>query len=351
MPTNPAIWAEVDRLRALFEAAGATRVDADILQPAETLLDLYGEDVRARAFTTADPIRGEAMLRPDFTVPVTLAHLANGSGPARYTYAGEVFRKQEDGGDRPQEYVQVGYEVFNAPNPAEADAEVFTMFAKALAPLNLRISTGDISLLRDAVSGLSAPAARKAALMRHLWRPRKFRAVLDSFAKPPAKDPLKALPDEMEEIGVRTLDDVAARLDAITKDRTTTPIPESEVELIEALLAVRETVPDALPRLQDLAVDLPAISDAVTRLEARFDKIAAAGIDLATLNFETSYGRTTLEYYDGFVFGFSVKRRPDLPPVASGGRYDALTRALSGGDTVPAVGGIIRPALTLELAS
>ncbi|MDC3265334.1 hypothetical protein OAU61_04555, partial [Planktomarina temperata] len=43
---------------------------ADILQPADVLLDLYGEDIRARAYVTSDPLRGEQMLRPDFTVPV-----------------------------------------------------------------------------------------------------------------------------------------------------------------------------------------------------------------------------------------------------------------------------------------
>ena len=86
---------------ACFQAAGALPVEADILQPADTLLDLYGEDIRARAYVTQDPLRGELMLRPDFTVPVVEMHMAHGADPARYCYAGEVFRRQEDDGDRP----------------------------------------------------------------------------------------------------------------------------------------------------------------------------------------------------------------------------------------------------------
>ena len=39
----------------------------------------------------------------------------------------------------------------------------------------------------------------------------------------------------------------------------------------------------------------------------------------------------------------------DLPPVASGGRYDALTAQLGAGRAIPAVGGIIRPGLIAEL--
>lgn len=63
-----------------------------MLQSAELLLDLYGEDIRARAYVTSDALRGEQMLRPDFTVPVVQMHMAHGADPARYTYAGEVFR-------------------------------------------------------------------------------------------------------------------------------------------------------------------------------------------------------------------------------------------------------------------
>jgi ATP phosphoribosyltransferase regulatory subunit len=56
-----------------------------------------------------------------------------------------------------------------------------------------------------------------------------------------------------------------------------------------------------------------------------------------------------MEYYDGFVFGFYAEARADLPPVASGGRYDALTRQLGLGAEIPAVGGVVRPGLMLGL--
>ena len=43
------------------------------------------------------------------------------------------------------------------------------------------------------------------------------------------------------------------------------------------------------------------------------------------------------------MFGALPRGRPDLPPIASGGRYDALTRALGHGRAIPAVGGMLRP--------
>ena len=78
------------------------------------------------------------------------------------------------------------------------------------------------------------------------------------------------------------------------------------------------------------------------------DRLAARGIDIETLPFEGSYGRTSMEYYDGFVFGFDADPALNIPPVATGGRYDALTRVLGAGTGVPAVGGVIRPALVAQ---
>ena len=119
---------------------------------------------------------------------------------------------------------------------------------------------------------------------------------------------------------------------------------------LDALLSVRETIPFALEHLRDIAVDLPQINPALDRLEARIAALRARGIDVDRLDFEASYGRTSMEYYDGFVFGFYAERRPDLPPIATGGRYDALTRRLGNGAEIPAVGGVLRPGLMLLLA-
>ena len=358
MPTRGEVLARAAELRAEFVAAGAAVVETPILQPAELLLDLYGEDIRARAYVTSDALRGEQMLRPDFTVPVVQMHMAGGAEPARYTYAGEVFRRQEHDPDRANEYVQVGYEVFDRADPAAADAEVFARIAAALAGLHLRAATGDIGILMAAVRGLRTTERRKAALMRHIWRPRRFRALLDRFggrvAPPPARLALLAadapLATTGPEIGLRGRAEVDARIAALREDAAAPPVSAHELDALEALLAVRETLPFALEQLKDIAVDLPDIAPALRRLEARIAALAARGVDVERLDFEASYGRTSMEYYDGFVFGFYAADRPDLPPIATGGRYDALTRRLGRGAEIPEVGGVLRQGLMLELA-
>ena len=169
---------------AHFQAAGAVAVEADILQPADVLLDLYGEDIRARAYVTHDPVRGELMLRPDFTVPVVQRHMAHSAEPARYCYAGPVFRQRHRDAGNPSEYTQVGFEVFDRGAAEGIEAEVFTTFHSLLAPYTLRAVVGDMGLILAAIEALTTSPDRKAALRRHIWRPQRFAALLTRFAAP-----------------------------------------------------------------------------------------------------------------------------------------------------------------------
>ncbi len=361
MTTKPAIRAEAERLYAAFLAAGAAPVEADILLPADTLLDLYGEDIRARAYVTHDPLRGEMMLRPDFTVPVVQAHMAHGADPARYAYMGEVFRKQDHLGNRASEYLQVGFEVFDRETPESADTEVFALFSRCLEGLPLRALTGDIGILMAAVRGLDTTPRRKAALLRHIWRPKRFRALLDRFAgrapMPPARaqllerlakgSPADLIAQAAPMIGLRGEDEIIARATALIEDAEARPIAAPAAALLYDLLSLQAPADAALEHLRGITPLLPAIEPAVDRFAARLGALAGRGIDTATLPFEASLGRTTMEYYDGFTFAFLGDA--GLPPVASGGRYDALTAVLGQGRSIPAVGGIIRPNLVAAL--
>jgi ATP phosphoribosyltransferase regulatory subunit len=360
MTPKAAIRAEGERLLAAFVAAGAVPVETDLLQPAETLLDLYGEDIRARAYVTQDPVRGEMMLRPDFTVPVVQAHMAHGAEPARYAYLGEVFRKQDRGSGRASEYLQVGYEVFDRTAPEAADAEVFALFRDLLQGLNLRPVTGDIGILMAAVRGLETTERRKAALLRHIWRPQRFKALLDRFsgraAMPAARarlleklalgTPARLIDEAGTFVGLRSPAEITERAEALVADAATPPIKAPEAALLYDLLSLEAPAAAALTHLRGITPMLPAIAPAVDRFATRLDALAKRGVDVATLAFEASHGRTALEYYDGFVFSFNAE---GLPPVASGGRYDALTAVLGAGAFIPAVGGVIRPELVARL--
>ena len=356
MATRSQTNAKAAELRAGFEAQGAQPVEPPILQPAGTLLDLYGEEIRARAYVTSDALRGEQMLRPDFTVPVVQMHMAEGADPARYTYAGEVFRRQEYDPERANEYVQVGFEVFDRADPAASDAEVFALIAQALEGLPVQAMTGDIGVLMALVDGLKTSAMRKAALMRHIWRPRRFAQLLDIYAgRVPVTEAKQALlasdrvVADAPLVGARKQYEITARMETLRADAKTPPLEARDIALIDALLDVSAPMPKALEQMQTLSVELPAIAPAVARVAARQKALEARGIDTSKLIFAANFGRMSMEYYDGFVFGFRAEGREDLPPLATGGRYDALTRRLGGGREIPAVGGVMRPGVMLEL--
>jgi ATP phosphoribosyltransferase regulatory subunit len=352
------IAAECARLMAAFAASGATAVEPACLQPADVLLDLYGEDIRARAYVTHDPVAGEMMLRPDFTVPVVRLHMAHGASPARYAYCGPVWRAQEPGSARPSEYLQAGFELFGGDDPAETDAEVYCLMRDALGGLAAAPATGDMGVLAAAVDGLATAPHRRAALRRHLWRPERFRRLLDRFGpghgaasaarsglfgRIAAEGVAAAISGAGEPVGLREPGEVAARIARLGEEARTPPLGAAEMAALDAVLAVAGPSATALARLRDLAHALAGLGPACDRFERRLEALARRGVEAGALPFAASYGRTSLEYYDGFVFGFAAPGRADLPLLAQGGRYDRLTAVLGGGEGIPAVGAILRP--------
>jgi ATP phosphoribosyltransferase regulatory subunit len=357
--------AEIGRILAVLSRTGGQRVEPAALQPADVLLDLYGEDIRARAFVTRDD-RAEMMLRPDFTVPIVRMHLGTGNATGRYVYCGPVWRRQAFGSDRPREYLQAGLEIFGDRAPAQADAEILCLIRAALGEAPVRLVTGDSGLVLAGIAALETSPVRQAALRRHLWRPARFQEMLGRYgAGQAARSAARAtlldaardgdLPRLMTEagqpIGLRGADEVAERVARLVAEAETPPLDTGRVRLLEYVLEVKGTSSAALAELRAIARELPGLARAVDRLEARLDAFACRGFEPGDLAFEAAFGRTTLEYYDGFVFGAVALGRDDLPPVASGGRYDALTRVLGQGADVPAVGGIVRPEALLALCS
>ena len=85
---------EISRIGTVFAKAGLEEINVPSLLTASDLIDLYGEDLKLRAYTTSDPVKGEQILRPDFTVPILLKHLKSKSLQAKYFYSGNVWRRQ-----------------------------------------------------------------------------------------------------------------------------------------------------------------------------------------------------------------------------------------------------------------
>ncbi|MEM1346047.1 MAG: ATP phosphoribosyltransferase regulatory subunit, partial [Pseudomonadota bacterium] len=168
-PTLDRLAEMLKSLSGLFAEAGFARIEARHLFAAEQLIDLYGEDVRTRAYLLNDPLQGaELCLRPDFTVPIALAHGEGGWGRrAAYSYAGPVFRRQEAGSGRPIEYLQAGIESFGEADRDTADARILTLILRGLDALEAppaAIRTGDLNIVFALLDALDMPPHRRAAL-------------------------------------------------------------------------------------------------------------------------------------------------------------------------------------------
>jgi ATP phosphoribosyltransferase regulatory subunit len=369
---HAAIETALASLAALFADAGYAPVTTAHLFEAETLIDLYGEDIRGRAFLFPGSGGGnELCLRPDFTVPVVRAHGENGwNRAARYAYQGPVFRRQPPGATRPIEYLQAGIENLGDPDAATADAQMFALILQGLADIDagpVTVTTGDLGIAFALLDALPMPAHRRHQLRRHFWRPQRFHALItEAVAGPTAPTPLRARliaaannPEKIaaiateagEPLGLREIDEIAARTCALADAANDAPMPTEQAQLIEAALSISGPAGNALARLRALTAEGGAdITAALDRFEARLAALDRAGVDAKALPFDAAFGRK-LEYYEGFVFEITAASgsgdRPDLPPLAGGGRYDAMTRRLGAGHAIPAVGAMIRPEAVL----
>lgn len=349
-----------------FQAAGATPLNLPFLYPCEELLELYGEDLRARAFVFGDAERGDEMcLRPDFTVPVALAYREGGWGrKAAYCYQGTVFRRQPGKADRPVEYLQAGIERFGEMNTAKADASVFLSLHSALRELGVHkivATIGDLSIVLAVLDALEMPEFRRAALKRHIWRQKRFQSLIARACKGQELNNLvrkvsTAVPEVLvseveragEHVGQRDLSDVRDRIALLLEQAKAPAMREADARLISNILEVNGPARDACSQLLKLTKDAGVdIEPALTLFEQRLKLLSDGSGEGTEFYFDAAFGRS-LEYYDGFVFELRLAGVALHPPLAGGGRYNAMTQRLGATTAVPAVGGILRPEAVLE---
>lgn len=360
-------------LMSVLIEAGCEAVAPAIIQPADVFLDVIGEDLRARTYVFIDPEGQELCLRPDLTVPTCRLHLARHAQAdvaRRYCYNGPVFRFQPFGTDetRPNEFRQLGFELIGESDPERAETEAFALVANALARAGqfpYRARMGDLGLFQALLGDLDMPERGRQRLRAQFWRPEAFRTALQrltsdrpgSLAGLSAElvrriDPADPMGAEAEVtaylqtsaidlVGTRSVAEITAGLIAAVEDSRAEPIPAGSARLIESYLRIAGPAPAAAAELKRVIAGVGALSARATAAFARrLELMDAAGIDTAALSFSAEFGRT-LEYYTGFVFDIVSPGLGEKLPIAGGGRYDRLMRAVGAPLDVPAVGSAI----------
>lgn len=343
------------KLRALLTDAGYAFVEPPVVHPASVFVELAGEDLRRRLYLTSAEDGEELALRPDYTIPVCLHHLATGAAKrkANYAYLGPVFRMRpgESG-----EFRQAGIESLGRTDRVAADADVLKLaFAVAdlLGVKKAAVRIGDSALFAAVLDGLDLNEPWRRRLARAFGDPERlggFIAKASGRKQPPARSELEgagfeqvraAVEDHfattgLGEAGGRTAEEIAQRF--VDKAALAEGIAKTAAATLSAFLAVRGTPGRSIDALRALAkkekIDLGKALDA---FEKRVEAFAGHGIDLGQLTFAADFGRR-LDYYTGFVFEFR-RAKGNGEPIIGGGRYDRMAALITGSrEAVPAVG-------------
>ncbi len=353
-------------MRGLMEATGYRFIDPPILQPANTFIDLAGEDMRGRMFLTTTLDGEDLCLRPEFTIPVCLHHIAAGA-PERagsYGYAGPVFRHRPSG--IPSEFPQAGVESIGRDDDEAADAEILSLALSCLrtfggpAP-DIRI--GDQDLFYAVLDGLDLPAAWRRRLKAACGDRDRLDRLLAQLAGTAEADErhdsraglLAALEGADHGAARGLVEDLLSIAGiSVVGGRSAAEIAERFLEqaTFAAGSGARPDEAEILARFLDIAGEPDRSVEAVSALaraagldldeslgiyERRIALMAERGISFDRMWFAADFGRR-LDYYTGFVFEILDPDRPGRGPIVGGGRYNRLLKLLGAPTEVPAVG-------------
>ena len=340
-------------LRALLADAGYTFVEPPIVHPASVFVELAGEDLRRRLYLTSAVDGTELALRPDYTIPVCLHHLATGPAKrkANYAYLGPVFRIRPE---EPGEFRQAGIESLGRTDRVVADADVLKLAFACADLLGIRRATvriGDSALFAALLDALDLSQPWRARLARTFGDTRRLKDFIakangktaPAAAPPGSRDRARVRAAVMEQFtatgfggaGGRTPEEITERF--LAKQVLAQGIGARAAAILTAFLSISDTPAASLAALRHLAVSENVdIGKAIDRFEKRAEAFAARGLDVDKLAFAADFGRR-LDYYTGFVFEFRTGRKT-AGPVIGGGRYDRMMAIMSGGESVPAVG-------------
>jgi len=347
-----------DDILALFAQRDAQPVDIPVIQPADAFLDMAGEELRRRIFLTESETGKSLCLRPEFTIPVCLHHIA--TAPAdkrRYAYLGQVFRQRRDGNN---EFYQAGIEDLGTVDTAAADAAAVKDASDTLAALlpgkALQTTLGDQTVFEAVVAALGLPDGWQTRLVRAFGDPGLLNSLLSDLSRPPGDGPgvdaeAQALLAEANETGLAAVIDARMRATGYLTNSSRTPseiaqrliqksrlasahLDDRSLGVLRAFLALDTPLaeaPSALARFaQGAGID---IAPALTGFDGRVKALQDLGFDATDTRYRAAFGRP-LDYYTGLVFEMAAEGAV----LAGGGRYDRLLTLLGARTPIPAVG-------------
>tara|TARA_B100000315_G_scaffold196929_1_gene188222 strand:+ start:1621 stop:2967 length:1347 start_codon:yes stop_codon:yes gene_type:complete len=352
----------------LFSSFGYGCLETPILEATELFLRKSGGELASRIYSFTDAGGAQVSLRPEFTSSILRHYLENAGEielPARWQYAGPVFRYEDSHPEASGQFTQVGAELVGAPNMM-ADVEMLGLAAMVPAELGIegwRLELADLDVLNSVLDAVEVSERAKTFIVGSLPSLREGGEAVARVLEEARRLRLTGRGGQDEYLGyaIEGLDDAQSRvvLHGLLQWSAADQLGQRTAgEVVDRLLRKLRGGDDEskLRRGLELAFDLAAVrGEPRGALEAAGAVVRASGAD------STAFGRLSeyldlllaekgiashlvldfglvrgLAYYNGIVFEV---RHPDWPEaIGGGGRYDGLARALGSEGPLPALG-------------
>ena len=359
-----------DRLTAVIGSFGYRYLETPLLEGTELFLRQSGGDLASRMYSFVDAGSNQVSLRPEFTSPIMRHYLEQGGEaplPARFQYAGPVFRYDAAHPEGGGQFTQVGAELIGSSN-VMADAELLSLTAQVgerAASSEFRIHLADLdvfdsvltvaqvsdrarSFILASVPQLRAgsdtlPELLERAYQLHLGdrnpENQELSAAITGLADNQARQVIQGFLQwngtDFRRFGQRDPEQVVERFLRKLRGSDEMSRLERGLDLAVRMASISGEPGDAISAAREVVVAAGADSRALDRLEELFGLLEDCPETRGKVTVDFGLARG-LAYYNGIVFEV---RHPDwVAPLGGGGRYDGLARALGSKVDVPALG-------------
>lgn len=355
------------KLAELIAGYGYRCLETPILEPTELFLRKAGGELASQMYSFTDTGSNSVSLRPEFTSSIMryyLEHAGEIGLPARWQYAGPVFR-YEEGGKGSSQFTQIGAELLGS-SSVMADVELLELAAQVPSHLGLsgyRVEVADLDVVHSVLDAVGVSERAATFIIGSVPLLREGRAMVPSVLERAQHLRLATQDtgDDSLSQAIEGLDDDQSRkvlhglLQWSAADRLGQREPDEVVDRLLRKLRGGDDV-DTLRRALELTADLagicgePEVAVAGVRGVVREAGADTAAVDrfeefLHLVQSEPSIAPDLfvdmgmvrgLAYYNGLVF--EVKHPKWPASLGGGGRYDGLARALGSSAPLPALG-------------
>ncbi len=258
---------------------------------------------------------GELALRFDLTVPFArfvAKHIGELGKPFKRYAIGSVFRGERPAKGRFREFVQCDFDTVGTESPL-ADAETAQVIHDALTAIGVPAFTITLNnrKILDGMLGRLGLAEKTSAILRSL--------------------------DKLAKIG---RDGVLKELQAgSTEESSGAALTESQSAAVLDFVEAGRGGVEVLAKAEESLGSDPRAAEGIGNLRAIFDLLGASGVPPERLRIDLGLARG-LDYYTGVVYETTVNGWEKFGSVASGGRYDNLTKLFTD-QPLPGVGASI----------